>query len=222
MDVESAIMIDKFKLLRESMVADQLVPRGISDKLVLDAMKKVPRHKFMPEELESSAYEDNALPIGEGQTISQPYMVAIMTEKLGLKGREKILEIGTGSGYQAAVLAEIAKKVYTIEYVPSLAEKAKKKFDDLGYKNIEVIVGDGTLGLPEKAPFNGIMVTAGAPSIPKTLTDQLAEGGRLVIPVGERFMQILTIVTKRGRKLDIEESIACVFVPLVGKYGWKE
>jgi protein-L-isoaspartate(D-aspartate) O-methyltransferase len=215
-------MIDKFKLLRESMVADQLVPRGISDKLVLDAMKKVPRHKFMPEELESSAYEDNALPIGEGQTISQPYMVAIMTEKLGLKGREKILEIGTGSGYQAAVLAEIAKKVYTIEYVPSLAEKAKKKFDDLGYKNIEVIVGDGTLGLPEKAPFNGIMVTAGAPSIPKTLTDQLAEGGRLVIPVGERFMQILTIVTKRGRKLDIEESIACVFVPLVGKYGWKE
>jgi protein-L-isoaspartate(D-aspartate) O-methyltransferase len=222
LDVESAIMIDKFKLLRESMVADQLVPRGISDKLVLDAMKKVPRHKFMPEELESSAYEDNALPIGEGQTISQPYMVAIMTEKLGLKGREKILEIGTGSGYQAAVLAEIAKKVYTIEYVPSLAEKAKKKFDDLGYKNIEVIVGDGTLGLPEKAPFNGIMVTAGAPSIPKTLTDQLAEGGRLVIPVGERFMQILTIVTKRGRKLDIEESIACVFVPLVGKYGWKE
>jgi protein-L-isoaspartate(D-aspartate) O-methyltransferase len=213
---------DIYSNLRKEMVSDQLVARGIRDKLVLDAMKKVPRHKFMPENLEASAYEDNALPIGEGQTISQPYMVAIMTEKLGLKGGEKILEIGTGSGYQAAVLAEIAKKVYTIEYVPSLAEKAKKKFDDLGYKNIEVIAGDGTLGLPEKAPFDGIIVTAGAPSIPKTLTDQLADGGRLVIPVGERFMQVLTIVTKRGGKLDIEESINCVFVPLVGKYGWKE
>jgi protein-L-isoaspartate(D-aspartate) O-methyltransferase len=213
-------MDDKFRDLREAMVADQLASRGISDKLVLDAMKKVPRHKFLPKELEASAYEDFALPIGEGQTISQPYMVAIMTEKLGLSGGEKVLEIGTGSGYQSAVLAEIAKEVYSIEMVPSLAERSRKLLEGLGYKNITITSGDGTLGLPEKAPFNGIIVTAGAPSIPKTLTDQLADGGKLVIPVGERFIQTLTIVTKRGGRLYIEESIGCVFVPLVGKYGW--
>ena len=204
------------------MVADQLLPRGISDKFVLDAIRKVPRHLFMPANLEAAAYDDNALPIGEGQTISQPYMVAIMTEKLGVKKGDKILEIGTGSGYQAAVIAEIAKKVYTIEYLPELAEKAKKKFDELGYNNIEVVTGDGTLGLPAQSPFDGIIVTAGAPSIPKSLTDQLAEGGKLVIPVGERFMQVLTIVTRLNGKLNIEESITCVFVPLVGKYGWSK
>ena len=176
----------------------------------------------MPANLEAAAYDDNALPIGEGQTISQPYMVAIMTEKLWIKKGDKILEIGTGSGYQAAVIAEIAKKVYTIEYLPELAEKAKKKFDELGYNNIEVVTGDGTLGLPAQSPFDGIIVTAGAPSIPKSLTDQLAEGGKLVIPVGERFMQVLTIVTRLNGKLNIEESITCVFVPLVGKYGWSK
>lgn len=211
-----------YKKIREEMVNDQLATRGIYDKLVLDAMKKVPRHKFVPKDLEASAYEDSALPIGEGQTISQPYMVAIMTEKLGLSGGEKVLEVGTGSGYQSAVLAEIAKEVYSIEMVPSLAERSKKLLDGLGYKNITVTSGDGTLGLPEKAPFDGIIVTAGAPSIPKPLTDQLADGGKLVIPVGEAFAQTLLIVTKHGNKLDIEESIGCVFVPLVGKYGWKE
>jgi protein-L-isoaspartate(D-aspartate) O-methyltransferase len=211
-----------FRKIREEMVNDQLVSRGIFDKLVLDAMKKVPRHKFVPKDLEASAYEDCALPIGEGQTISQPYMVAIMTEKLGLSGGKKVLEIGTGSGYQAAVLAEIAKEVYTIERIPSIAERAEKIFKELGCNNIKVIVGDGTMGLPEESPFDGIIVTAGAPSIPKPLTDQLADGGRLVIPVGEAFAQTLTIVTKRGGRLDIEESIGCVFVPLVGKFGWQE
>ncbi len=211
-----------YKKIREEMVNDQLVSRGIYDKLVLDAMKKVPRHKFVPKDLEASAYEDCALPIGEGQTISQPYMVAIMTEKLGLSGGEKVLEIGTGSGYQSAVLAEIAKEVYSIEMVPSLAERSRKLLEGLSYKNITVAAGDGTLGLPEKAPFDGIIVTAGAPSIPKPLTDQLADGGRLVIPVGEAFAQTLTIVTKRGKKLDVEGSIGCVFVPLVGKFGWQE
>jgi len=215
-------MNDHFMKIREEMVKSQLASRGIFDKLVLDAMKKVERHKFVPEDLEASAYEDCALPIGEGQTISQPYMVAIMTEKLGLSGGEKVLEIGTGSGYQAAVLAEIAGEVYTIERIPSIAERSRKIFDELGYKNIRVIAGDGTLGLQEEAPFDGIIVTAGAPSLPKPLTDQLSDGGRLVIPVGETFEQTLTIVTKHGSKLDVERSIGCVFVPLVGKYGWKE
>ena len=204
------------------MVDGQLVPRGISDKLVLNAMRKVPRHKFLPKGMEASAYEDNALPIGDGQTISQPYMVAIMTEKLGLSGGEKVLEIGTGSGYQSAVLAEIAKEVHSIEVVPSLAERSNKKLEELGHKNITVTSGDGTLGLPEEAPFDGIIVTAGAPSIPKPLTDQLSDGGRLVIPVGDAFSQTLTIVTKHDGKLEIEGSIGCVFVPLVGKFGWKE
>jgi len=211
-----------FRKLREDMVKTQLMSRGIFDKLVLDAMKKVPRECFLPKDLEGSAYDDCALPIGEGQTISQPYMVAIMTEKLGLSGGEKVLEIGTGSGYQAAILAEIASEVITIERIPSIAERSRKLFDELGYKNIKVIVGDGTLGMPEEAPFGGVIVTAGAPSIPKPLTEQLSDGGRLVIPVGETFEQTLTIVTKHGNKLDVERSIGCVFVPLVGKYGWKE
>lgn len=211
-----------FDRLRDQMVKDQLMARGIFDKHVLDAMRKVPRHKFVPEELHDAAYEDNALPIGEGQTISQPYMVAIMTEKLGLKGGEKVLEIGAGSGYQAAILAEIAGKVFTMEMVPELAEKAKLKLENMGYKNIKVIVGDGTLGLPDEAPFDGIIVTAGAPFVPQPLVDQLAEGGKLVIPVGERFLQTLQIVTKKGKKLVTEDSIGCIFVPLVGKYGWNE
>jgi len=213
---------DAFRKLREDMINIQLIPRGISDKLVLDAMRKVPRHKFIPKDLEASAYNDRALPIGDGQTISQPYMVAIMTEKLGLSGGEKILEIGTGSGYQTAILAEIAKEVYSIEVVPSLAERSNKKLEELGCRNITVTSGDGTLGLPDKAPFDGIIVTAGAPSIPKPLTDQLSDGGRLVIPVGDAFSQVLTIVKKQGNKLEVERSIGCVFVPLVGKYGWPQ
>lgn len=208
--------------MRSQMVETQLISRGISNPLVLNTMKKVLRHKFIPENLQSLAYEDGPLPIGEGQTISQPYMVAIMTEKLGLKGGEKVLEIGTGSGYQAAVLAEIAKEVWTVERIPSIAERSKKIFDELGYKNIKVVVGDGTLGLPKEAPFNGIIVTAGAPFIPQPLIDQLADGGRLVIPVGERFGQTLKIAVKHGSNVEVEDCIGCVFVPLVGEYGWRE
>ena len=215
-------MNDRFNKLREDMVKTQLMSRGISDKLVLNAMKKVPRERFLPKDLEGSAYDDCALPIGEGQTISQPYMVAIMTEKLVLSGGEKVLEIGTGSGYQAAVLSEIAGEVITIERIPAIAERSKKLFDELGYKNIRVIVADGTLGLPQVAPFGGVIVTAGAPSLPKPLIEQLSDGGKLVIPVGETFEQTLMIVTKHGDRIDIERSIGCVFVPLVGKYGWKE
>jgi protein-L-isoaspartate(D-aspartate) O-methyltransferase len=211
---------DRLKTLREEMVETQLIPRGISDKLVLKAMRKVLRHKFMPKDMENLAYDDGAIPIGEGQTISQPYMVAIMTELLRLKGGEKVLEVGTGSGYQAAILGEIAGKVYTMEVVEILADRTQKLLRDMGYKNIEVVLGDGTLGLPEQASFDAIIVTAGSPDIPKPLTDQLAEGGRLVIPVGDRFSQKLLIVSKKNGKLMTEESIGCVFVPLKGEFGW--
>ena len=215
-------MVDEYKFdkARLEMVRDQLIPRGISDKLVLDAMRKVPREKFMPKNMQGSAYVDGAMPIGEDQTISQPYMVAIMTEKLGLKGGEKVLEIGTGSGYQAAIIAEIAGKVFTIEVVKALADRTRRLLDEMGYKNVDVIEGDGTLGLPKHAPFDAIIVTAGAPDIPKPLSEQLAEGGRLVIPVGDRYSQRLLIVTKEKGKLNIETSIGCVFVPLLGKYAW--
>jgi len=217
-------MVDEYKFdkARLEMVRDQLIPRGISDKLVLDAMRKVPREKFMPKNMQGSAYVDGAMPIGEDQTISQPYMVAIMTEKLGLKGGEKVLEIGTGSGYQAAIIAEIAGKVFTIEVVKALADRTRRLLDEMGYKNVDVIEGDGTLGLPKHAPFDAIIVTAGAPDIPKPLSEQLAEGGRLVIPVGDRYSQRLLIVTKEKGKLTTEVSIGCVFVPLLGKYGWQD
>jgi len=214
-------MQDDLDDIRQRMVDDQLIRRGISDELVIRAMRKVPRHKFVPKEMQTSAYDDCALPIGEGQTISQPYMVAIMTEKLGLSGGEKVLEVGTGSGYQSAVLAEIAKEVYTIEKVPALAERSRNMLQGLGYKNITVIAGDGTEGLKEKSPFDGIIVTAGAPEIPKPLTEQLSEGGKLVIPVGDVFSQTLMVATKHKGDIKIEESIGCVFVPLIGKYGWK-
>jgi len=213
---------EHFRDLCKEMVKGQLMTRGIADTRVLDAMRKVPRHKFLPKNLENSAYDDCALPIGEGQTISQPYMVALMTELLGFSGGEKVLEIGAGSGYQAAILAEIAGKVITIEKVPELADRARKKLEELGYKNVNVIVGDGTEGMPSEAPFDGIIVTAAAPSIPQPLVDQLADGGRLVIPVGDQYLQTLKIVSKKGKKIQVEDSIGCVFVPLLGKYGWSE
>lgn len=201
-------------------VAEQLISRGISDPLVLAAFRKVARELFIPVELHAHAYDDCALPIGEGQTISQPYMVAIMTELLQLKGPETVLEVGTGSGYQAAILAELCRKVYTIERLLSLSDQAKTVLDKIGYTNIEFVVGDGTAGCPEAAPYDGIVVTAGCPRVPEPLVEQLKSGGRLVVPVGDRWQQILTTVTKGHKKLAIEESLACVFVPLVGKYGW--
>jgi protein-L-isoaspartate(D-aspartate) O-methyltransferase len=203
------------------MVEEQLRRRGISDRRVLEAMEKIPRHLFVLEDYRDSAYEDRPLPIGEGQTISQPYMVAIMTQSLELEGRERVLEIGTGSGYQTAILAELAQKVFTIERIPALTQRAQKALEDLGYPNISFLSGDGSRGWPEEAPFDAIMVTAGSPDVPPTLKSQLAEGGRLVIPTGPRFTQTLYKLTREGNRFTEEEVTGCVFVPLVGDYGWK-
>jgi len=207
--------------LREMMVITQLVPRGIKDSRVLDAMRKVPRHLFMPEAIRESAYEDNALPIGEGQTISQPYMVAVMTELLELNGDEKVLEIGTGSGYQAALLAELAREVYTIERIGPLADRARECLAGLGYSNVIVLTGDGSKGMEEKAPFDRIIVTAAAPQLPEIMLKQLKEGGIIVAPVGERFSQIVIKGRKEKGALVEEFQVPCVFVPLIGEYGWK-
>lgn len=211
-----------FDAARNRMVDEQLIPRGISDPRVLSAMRKVPRHLFVEEALQDRAYGDYALPIGEKQTISQPYMVALMTEALELSGSETVLEIGTGSGYQAAILAELSKQVYSIERVPGLAVRAKKIIEDLGFKNVEIKIYDGTLGWQEKSPFDGIMVTASSPDIPKTLTDQLKIGGRFVIPVGTRHFQTLIKAVKKKDGLVKMALTECVFVPLIGTYGWRE
>jgi protein-L-isoaspartate(D-aspartate) O-methyltransferase len=210
-----------YQELRKLMVKTQLIPRGIRDKRVLDAMERVPRHFFVDSATAGSAYSDMALPIGEGQTISQPYMVAVMTELLELKGTEKVLEIGTGSGYQAAVLAELSQDVFTIERIASLAEKAKKRFQDLSYLNIHIKADDGTLGWPEEAPFDRIIITAGSPEVPTPLIEQLTDDGILVIPVGDHYSQQLLKYRKSGKKPIIEYHTPCVFVPLIGQYGWK-
>jgi protein-L-isoaspartate(D-aspartate) O-methyltransferase len=208
---------------RDQMVRRQLVSRGIKDERVLEAIRKVSRHLFVPEKLRESAYHDGPLSIGEGQTISQPYMVALMTECLDLKGGEKVLEIGTGSGYQTAILAELAEHVYTIERVPILLEKAQQVLTHLGYTTIKFKGGDGTYGWCEESPFDGIIVTAAAPDISQVLIEQLKDdGGVLVIPVGSRYSQSLYKVTKKGDKIEKEERTLCVFVPLIGEYGWKE
>src|SRR5271157_5579536 len=207
--------------LREMMVVTQLIPRGIRDSRVLDAMRKVPRHLFMPEAIRENAYDDNALPIGEGQTISQPYMVAVMTELLELKGDEKVLEIGTGSGYQAALLAELAREVYTIERIGPLADMARENLAGLGYSNVIVLTGDGSRGMEEKAPFDRIIVTAAAPQLPEIILKQLKEGGIIVAPVGERFSQVVIKGRKKKGVLAEEFHTPCVFVPLIGQYGWK-
>ena len=208
---------------RDQMVRSQLVSRGIKDERVLEAMRKVPRHLFVPKKLRESAYQDGPLSIGEGQTISQPYMVALMTECLDLKGCEKVLEIGTGSGYQTAILAELAEHLYTIERVPILLEKAQHLLTNLGYTTIKFKGGDGTYGWLEESPFDGIIVTAAAPDISRVLLEQLKDkGGILVIPVGSRYSQSLYKITKKGDKIEKEERTLCVFVPLIGEYGWKE
>jgi protein-L-isoaspartate(D-aspartate) O-methyltransferase len=206
--------------LRDFMVRTQLIQRGIQDERVLAAMRKVPRHLFVDESIRHRAYEDIALPIGKGQTISQPYMVAVMTELLELKGKERVLEVGTGSGYQAAILAELSGDVYTVERFEKLAKKAEEKFRDLGYNNIYAEAGDGTLGWAEKAPFDRIIITAGTPKVPEPLIAQLAENGIIVAPVGERFSQQLVRVRKSAQGLSEEYHTMCVFVPLIGKYAW--
>ena len=204
------------------MVETQLIPRGIKDARVLDAMRRVPRHIFAGGANLHSAYDDMALPIGEGQTISQPYMVAIMTELLKLKGTERVLEIGTGSGYQGAILAELAREVYTVDRIAVLADRAAAEYRALSYDNIHVRTGDGTLGWPEAAPFDRIIITAAAPKIPEPLLQQLAIDGVLVIPVGSRFSQQLLKITKTEKGLIEEYHTPCVFVPLIGEHGWKE
>ncbi len=213
---------DRQAWARERMVEKDISPRGLKDQRVLDAMLKVPRHLFVGQDQRMSAYEDHPLPIGEGQTISQPYIVALMTEALKLTGTETVLEIGTGSGYQTAILAELAARVYSIERIPSLTGRARKVLDSLGYNNVLVKLSDGTLGWDEYAPYDRILVTAGAPSVPEPLIDQLAPGGILVIPVGSNSLQELVRVTKREDGSVREERMgSCVFVRLVGKHGWE-
>ena len=211
-----------YELLRDKMVREQLVPRGISDKRVLRAFREIERHEFVPSNLCAGAYEDHPLPLGEGQTISQPYMVALMTQCLALKGGERVLEIGTGSGYQTAILASLSKEVFSVERVEGLAKKAESTLARLGYDNIRIKVDDGTLGWRENAPYDAIVVTAGSPKIPEAYIAQLETGGRLVIPVGTAFSQILTLVEKKPDGAVRSELCGCVFVPLVGKDGWKE
>lgn len=204
------------------MIEHQLVTRGIHDVRVIEAMRKVPRHLFVDEALQDQSYSDHPLPIGEKQTISQPYIVALMTESLGLQGREKVLEIGTGSGYQAAILAELAGRVFSIERYPNLAYRSNQILQKLGYKNVIVRVADGTLGWPDEAPFDGIVVTAGTPKVPQPLVDQLSVGGRMVIPVGDRLSQELVLV-ERGREGIRKTNLGGVrFVDLVGKWGWED
>ncbi|MGZ3559175.1 MAG: protein-L-isoaspartate(D-aspartate) O-methyltransferase [Thermodesulfobacteriota bacterium] len=210
-----------FPKARLKMVEEQIVSRGIKDAKLIEAMKKIPRHLFVEEALQSQAYTDHPLPIGEKQTISQPYMVALMTEALLLTGKEKVLEIGTGSGYQAAILAELSEKVFSVERIRSLAIRARKLLYELGYFNVEIKIFDGTLGWMEESPFDAIMVTAGSPDIPQPLIDQLSIGGRLVIPVGDALVQDLFRVTKTEEGVKKEDLGGCRFVKLIGKYGWE-
>ncbi|GLI35167.1 protein-L-isoaspartate O-methyltransferase [Desulforhabdus amnigena] len=211
-----------FQKARDRMVELQLASRGIRDPRVLEAMGKVPRHQFVDEALQDQAYNDYPLPIGEKQTISQPYIVALMTETLELKGNEKVLEIGTGSGYQAAILAELADRVFTIERNPSLAYRANQILKKLGYKNIVTRVSDGTLGWPDEAPFDGILVTAGTPKIPQPLIDQLAMNGRLVVPVGDHLSQELVLVERTREGIRKTNLGGVRFVDLIGKWAWPE
>jgi protein-L-isoaspartate(D-aspartate) O-methyltransferase len=201
---------------RERMVRDQIEARGVRDPRTLAAMRRVPRHEFVPAEVAAGAYADHPLPIGHEQTISQPYIVAFMTEALGLRGGEKVLEVGTGSGYQAAVLAEIAREVHTIEIVEPLAARARADLARLGYANVHVRAGDGYKGWPEAAPFDAIIVTAAAPRLPEPLLAQLADGGRLVIPVGEQDQQLM-IVTRSGTTFTRENVLPVRFVPMTGE-----
>ena len=215
-------MAHDFKLARERMVKNQLMARDIRDERVLQAMGKIPRHLFIQEALAGEAYNDHPVPIGEKQTISQPYIVALMTEALELKGSENTLEIGTGSGYQTAILAELSSRVYTIERIKSLLVKARKLLAKLNYNNILFKAFDGTLGWKEYAPFDAIMVTAGSPNVPEPLKEQMADNGRMIIPVGDRYTQELMKITRKGDNFEQAGLGGCRFVNLIGLHGWKE
>jgi protein-L-isoaspartate(D-aspartate) O-methyltransferase len=205
---------------REAMVRWQIERRGVSDPRVLRAMREVPRERFVPADAVEAAYDDGALPIGSDQTISQPYMVAVMTQALRLTPQSRVLEVGTGSGYQAAVLSRLAAEVISIERRPELAEQARARLAALGCENVQVFVGDGTAGYPERAPYDAVLVTAGAPGVPEPLTAQLADGGRLVIPVGTAREQDLVTIERHGTRLVQTSGEPCVFVPLLGRFGW--
>lgn len=214
--------MDQYLDARLKMVSDQLVRRGIEDQKVLEAMRKVKRHLFVDEKYWDRAYDDTPLSIACSQTISQPYMVALMTELIEPDEDKTVLEIGTGSGYQTAILVEICKQVYSIERHAELGEQAKRLLKDLGYRNVEIKTGDGTLGWPEKAPFDAIIVTAGSPDVPEVLVDQLVDRGNLVIPIGTQYRQNLELVQKRGDSYIKKTICGCIFVPLIGKGGWAD
>jgi protein-L-isoaspartate(D-aspartate) O-methyltransferase len=200
------------------MVRHQIAARGVRDPRVLDAMRRVPRERFVPAAHRADAWADRPVPIGRGQTISQPYMVALMSEALGLRGSERVLEVGTGSGYQAAVLGELAAEVFSVERIAELGERAARTLAELGCANVTVLIGDGCRGLPEHAPFDAILVAAAAPEVPAALRDQLADGGILVVPIGESAaIQVLTLVRRTGSRFTVEEGTGCRFVPLIGE-----
>jgi protein-L-isoaspartate(D-aspartate) O-methyltransferase len=212
---------DDFWNARKNMVDNQIAGRGVLDPHLLTVMRSVPRHLFVPIEDLPWAHADGPLPIPHGQTISQPYIVALMTELLQVKSTHRILEVGTGSGYQAAVLGQLAAEVHTVEVIPELASQATRILADLGYSNIHVHTGDGSLGWPDAAPYEGILVAAAAPSAPQPLLDQLADGGQMVIPVGSRAVQQLEVWTRAGQKFECKVKLVVAFVPLRGKFGWK-
>jgi len=214
-------MESQYRLLRVSMVGEQLRQRGVFDRRVLAAMEEVPRHLFVPEESRSASYEDHPLPIGQGQTISQPYIVALMLQALELTGNEEALEVGAGSGYQAAVLSRLVNHVYTVEIIPELADSARTILKQLHYDNVEVVAANGSIGWKAGAPYDAIIVAAASPTVPHALAEQLRDGGRLVLPVGSLFQQRLLRIRKRNKEISSEDLGGCAFVPLIGEEGWK-
>lgn len=212
--------MNKYEHERKKMVKTQIVRRGLQEPRLLTAFESVPRHRFVPQEYRYAAYDDCPLPIGFSQTISQPYIVALMTDLLKLKGNERVLEIGTGSGYQAAILGMMANEIHTVEFLPELATQADKTLKELGMDNVHVHIGDGSLGWPDCAPYTGILVAAAAPQVPKALLEQLEDGGRLVLPIGGRGMQNLEVWEKKGEKFNNKIETVVAFVPLRGEQGW--